>query len=630
VDYITKPFEMGEVLARINLHLALRSTRKELEDRNAQLVRYEAGLEEQVAQRTAELEQANAILRQEVAERKVAEESLRESQHLLGAIVNNSNAVIYVKDAGGHYLMINRRFEELFHVTKSAILGKTDLDLFPKERAEAFRVVDAQVISSGTMVQVEELAPQDDGLHNYVSVKCPLFDAEGKTSGVCVISTDITERVLLERRSAFLAQASAKLTQSLDYGSVLKALSHLVVEYLADWCWVDLVEEVEEGEKRHRARAQRDAAHEPILDDMLNRCWDRWAAHGPVARVFLSGEPLLLPVLDDESLERYGVNQDQAKSLGVLGARTAMLVPIVLRGRTIGVLSVASAQPGHRYGAQDVGLARELGEIAALAIDNARLYRSSERAVELREEFLSVASHELNTPIAGLLWSTQSLLGLSQRGDPTLAEPRLKILKLVERQAKRLTRLVSDLLDVSRIQAGKLSVHPEPNVDLVEVVREVVDSLELDLERARCRVSVRAPTPILGCWDRSRLNETVTNLVSNAIKFGAGHPIEIALGQEAGRAWCSVKDYGIGIEHETMGQLFERFKRGVSAQHYGGLGLGLYICKKIVEAHGGSIHVESRPGAGATFTIVLSCGPPLASGRQRGDSRVREDVRFLR
>jgi anti-anti-sigma factor len=213
IDYITKPFDLDVLTARIKAHLTLRATQKQLEEKNAQLQREIATreqaeaalklahseLEQCVVERTLELVKANASLKEEIAERQRAEAALRENRDLLRAIIDNSTTVVYVKDAEGRYLLINHRYEELFHVTKEWVVGRTDNDVFPSSHASAFRAADRRVLEAGTPVELEEVVPQDDGLHTYISIKCPLYDAAGQPYAVCSISTDITERKAAER-----------------------------------------------------------------------------------------------------------------------------------------------------------------------------------------------------------------------------------------------------------------------------------------------------------------------------------------------------------------------------------------------------------------------------------------------
>jgi PAS domain S-box-containing protein len=241
-----------------------------------------------------------------------------------------------------------------------------------------------------------------------------------------------------------------------------------------------------------------------------------------------------------------------------------------------------------------------------------------ERAVRLRDEFLSVASHELRTPLTSLILKLQTFSrALRAEADSPWAERRRGDVEMMGRQVKRLSDLVDDLLDVSRISTGRLDLQLEP-VDLVELVRGVASRLEPSAERAHCTLELDLGGPLVGQWDRLRLEQVVENLLSNAIKYGAGRPIHVRVGSDLGRASLVVRDQGIGIPPEALERIFGRFERAVSDRNYGGLGLGLYITWQIVSALGGSIHVESLPGQGATFTVDLPlpsayAEPPHAS-----------------
>jgi signal transduction histidine kinase len=185
-----------------------------------------------------------------------------------------------------------------------------------------------------------------------------------------------------------------------------------------------------------------------------------------------------------------------------------------------------------------------------------------------------------------------------------------RALKLVARQSKRLAGLVDALLDVSRIATGRLTLHLE-TVNLVEVVKDMVEQLGPELARAQCKLAVRVPDQaVLGRWDRLRLEQVVANLLSNAAKFGQGKPVQITVERATDAARLVVEDHGIGIPPEHLSHIFERFERAVSSLQYGGLGLGLYIVRAIVEAMGGTVTVESKVGAGATFVVELPYGQP--------------------
>ncbi|WP_437971169.1 ATP-binding protein [Sorangium sp. So ce260] len=231
-----------------------------------------------------------------------------------------------------------------------------------------------------------------------------------------------------------------------------------------------------------------------------------------------------------------------------------------------------------------------------------RARAEAEEAIRLRDEFVAVASHELRTPLTSLQLVMQ---GLERRLAPGMdVEQARSAVDRCNRQIRRLAALVDGLLDVSRIQAGKLELQLG-EVDLRTVVRDAAAQLADQLAQAGVELVVQAEGPVVGRWDGDRLEQVVTNLLRNAIKFGGGKPIEIAIASDAQAARLSVTDHGIGIARETQSKLFERFRRGVSVKHYGGLGLGLDIARAFVEAHGGRVYVRSELGQGSTFTVEL-------------------------
>ncbi|OFX24221.1 MAG: hypothetical protein A2V77_01640 [Anaeromyxobacter sp. RBG_16_69_14] len=418
-----------------------------------------------------------------------------------------------------------------------------------------------------------------------------------------------------ERRAAFLAEAGGLLSASLHYEETMVRLGRLCVRSLADWCVLDIVED---GELRRLAGACADPAREPLLQKLRERYPARWNSLHPAARSLRDGEPLWVPAFTDDLLRSMCQNEEHLEIVRGLGACSAVVVPLVARGQTLGVLSLASGTPG-RYARADLELAKEVAQRAAIAIDNARLYRETQRAVRLRDEFLLVASHELRTPMTPLTVSLTALQRWERSGQFAVPAPVSESVALAARQGTRLNRLIGELLDVSRIESGRPELDLS-EVDLGTIVREVAARFEPELAGARCRISIRCTGSVVGRWDASRLDQVVTNLVGNALKFGAQRPIEIDCTQEAGVARLAVRDHGIGVDPAHQARIFERFERAVSSWNYGGLGLGLYISRRIVEAHGGTINVESQLGAGSTFIVELPCFPPAGAERRNGAS----------
>ncbi|MDC3958989.1 sensor histidine kinase [Polyangium jinanense] len=407
-----------------------------------------------------------------------------------------------------------------------------------------------------------------------------------------------------ERRSAFFAEASESLGASLEYEQVLRCLAELCVRGLADWCVIDIIDN---GRIRRVSGIHRDPAKQPLLEELQRRYPPFPGSPHPAARVIRSGAPLLFSKITDATLRASTVDAEHFRILRALGPKSGMHVPLVARGQIAGAVTLVSADPARPYGAADLGMAEELSHRAAIAMDNARLYRATQEAVRMRDEFLAVASHELRTPMTSLGLSLQSLLRSIQSDKPTDRKATEDLIQRACRQSDRMNRLIDELLDVSRFDSGQVALETT-EVDLSALVKEVVARFELDLQRSRCPVTIHGDAPVIGVWDRSRLEQVVTNLLGNAIKFGGGKPITIVVRKEAGSTSLMVSDQGIGIAPDQQTRIFERFGRAVSARHYGGLGLGLYICRRIAEAHGGSIRVESAQGMGSTFVVELPGG----------------------
>ncbi|QSQ24466.1 HAMP domain-containing protein [Pyxidicoccus parkwayensis] len=263
----------------------------------------------------------------------------------------------------------------------------------------------------------------------------------------------------------------------------------------------------------------------------------------------------------------------------------------------------------------------EIGFLAdtfnTMLVEVGRRQREAQEAIRVREEFLSIASHELRTPLTPLKLEVQSLTRAAARG--TLSDQGTGLLQrdlgLIGKQLRRLETLIYNLLDVSRITSGKLQLDLE-EVDLVALLQEAIQRLSEECRTSQTVISLEVEQPVVGRWDPARLDQVLSNLLGNALKYGAGRPIEVGVGQRDGTAWLSVRDHGVGIAEEDQARIFDRFERAVSVRHYGGLGLGLYIAQSIAASHGGRIRVESQQGAGATFIVELPVeGPPWEGSR---------------
>ena len=229
-----------------------------------------------------------------------------------------------------------------------------------------------------------------------------------------------------------------------------------------------------------------------------------------------------------------------------------------------------------------------------------------EHAVRMRDDFMSIVSHEVRTPLNGLILETQlRKLHLAKGNASAFTMEKLNaMVERDERQIQSLIRLIEDMLDVSRIRTGKLSIRPQP-FDLSELVRQLLENYAAQIAAAESSISLIADDPVIGVWDEFRIEQVISNLLTNALRYGARKPVTVKVFSDNGRACVEVTDQGIGITPENQKRIFQQFER-VSANHaVAGLGLGLFISEQIVLAHGGQIEVESEVGQGSTFRVCL-------------------------
>jgi signal transduction histidine kinase/PAS domain-containing protein len=435
---------------------------------------------------------------------------------------------------------------------------------------------------------------------------------EGYLVAAWGIQRDITEqrraeeaRERAEKNARFLAEASAVLASSLDYEATLRNVARLAVPALADWCLVDLTQPDGKFQRVEVATATPEDA-ELARQAQASGLMPEGELQHPRTLALLRGEALLI----EQFVPEAGMAPAAAEAAQANPAISFIAVPLVVRGRVFGALSFFTARSGRRYTAADLTQMEELARRAALSVENARLYREAQDAIRLRDEFLSIASHELKTPLTPLSLKLQMLSKeLRKQPDSPLRRSVEDYVATGARQVKKLSELVSDLLDVTRISGGKLRLEFE-DVDLATLVREVVARHEPEAVKLGSSLVLDIQGTVVGHWDRLRLEQVVTNLVDNAIKYGAGKPVQVRVQVRDNRALLHVRDEGIGIAPEYLPRIFGRFERAVSERHYGGLGLGLYITRTIVEAMGGHIEVESRPNEGSLFTVEL----PLKQG----------------
>lgn len=427
--------------------------------------------------------------------------------------------------------------------------------------------------------------------------------------------------LVLGRRASFLSSASALLAESLDVQTTLKKVAKLVVPQFATWCVIHRLED--NGELRAIVISHEDPRRIAVAAQMSRKFPPKKMAPIGPYKVIETLRSDWVPKVRQREIAEYAVSQEHAEFIYGLEIRSFLCVAIISHGQRYGTLTLASSHVN--YGAQDLQMAEELARRTAVALENAALYEASQNAIRLRDEFLSIASHELKTPITPLKLQLQALIRQVQKfseGRGAFPADRVRgALDISLKSTNRLSRLVEDLLDVSRIMNGEMKFVRSP-VSLGELVHDVVARYAQELADSGSELRVNIRQDGVGNWDPVRIDQVIMNLLSNSLKYGAGKPIEITVDSKDGQAILEVRDQGIGIAPENQERIFRRFERAITATKISGMGLGLYIVRMIVDAHGGKIRVKSELGQGSTFTVEL---PILASHAGTPDASSRQD-----
>jgi signal transduction histidine kinase len=401
------------------------------------------------------------------------------------------------------------------------------------------------------------------------------------------------------RRAEYLDNLSCELFRLLDVPGVAQRAVELMVPELGDGAFVHALNP--DGTLESLATMHVDPTLREVVATIGRYETSQVDPPGLPGVVAYEGQSLLHAGVTASQLEQYGIPPPLRQLVLKLGPHGAMGVPLRIGERVIGAITLLGSE--HRFGPDELALAEEVGKRVAAALENARLYAMACDAIHARDEFLVLAAHELRTPLTALELESARL---RRRGGPNVA-----VDDTIGRQLRRLGELVEQMLDVAHIRAEGIVLDRELS-DLAAIVGASVRSKADRARTAGCPIAVaaRAPSSLMGRWDRARLGQVIDGLLDNAIKFGNKQPIDVLVEREGASAVLAVHDHGLGIPDDCLSSIFSPFERAVSKEHFGGLGLGLFLAKSIVEAHGGSIAATSRLGEGSTFVVHLPLALP--------------------
>jgi PAS domain S-box-containing protein len=516
--------------------------------------------------------------------------------------------LVYANDAAARLVGVTSA-EALVAVDQSELLSRFEMrdehdkplawDRLPGRRALTGQLVEPTLIRFRIRATGEE--------RSSMVAATPVRDAEGRVQLAVSIFHDVTEQQRAERRLRFLAEAGALLPSSLDTTEALDGVAHAAVGTLADWALVYLVRE--DGTVEHVAVAHADPGQAELLERFRDRYPPVPGDRSLIWRVLHSADAVFLAEVPVALLESSAQNPEHLRLMMALDIGSVIYAPLHARGRVLGVIGLFTTRArGRRFTNEDLAIATEVARRAAVAIDNARLYGTAQEALRMRDEFLSIASHELRTPITAIRAAAQLLQRSRARG--TLAEARLdRFLRTFNEETDRLRALIEDLLDISRVRTGHLELDPSP-VDLSALIRRLARRMRRLSARHSVHVDIPRGLTILG--DARRLEQVLENLLTNAIKYSpAGGPVDVKAERDDGGVHLTVLDHGIGLPKAAASSIFQPFGRAqnAAARQIKGLGLGLYLSRNIVDRHGGRIWAES-PGEnlGTTVHVWLPTG----------------------
>lgn len=542
---------------------------------------------------------------QDVTERRRAAEALQRSEERFRSLVQNASDIIMIVAGDGTVRYASPAIQRVIGLSPQEVVDSGPIwQTFAGDAQRLRRAFNRISRTPGVSPPITVQVRHRDGSKRWLEITATNLLDDPAIGGIVANCRDITERRKAEEDLRFLAETSARLAESLDPATTLNAVVSQAVTYLADWAVIDAIDD--HGRIQRVAAAHNDPRLQTRLLQLDRPALDPGATEGPGVALRL-GRSVLYSVIDDDLQQQMVEDAETLAEFRRLGFRSAIAVPLVARNSTLGVLSLYAKMPG-RYGQPELILAEEVARRAATAIDHARLYNEAQTAIAARDQFLSVAAHELRTPITAMNGFSELLRRELAQAEPESSRVGRYVSRLAEAVA-RLSALVDDMLDVSRIRLGQLPLRRQP-LDLVEFVHRIGSSYEEQLRGSQHTFSCRLPSePISLAADEDRLEQVLNNLLDNAVKYSpGGGTIVLSLAESDNGALISVQDEGIGLPPEALESIFEPFGRAPNAarSNLPGLGLGLFISRTIVERHGGRLWAESAGEShGTTFYVWL-------------------------
>jgi len=583
---------------RDTANVALKTVNADLEHQSKQLEEQAVEMESQAAELEAtaeDLRTTNDELSRTTTAAEEARDFAEDARNRLERVLDNLPDAASVFDSEWRWTYVNpsaARTLLTLGVDPSHAIGQVLWDLLPALRGSKFETETLRAVRESTVIEYEEYVPVLDAWTENSIV--PLSGA------VMVFSRDITRQKREQQGAQLLGDTSRVLASTLDYEKTLEAVARLAVDGLADWCSVDLADP--DGKVRQVVVSHRDEAKIRWAKELNKRYPPDHSGPTGVGHVIRTGHAELYADISDAMLVAAARDADHLAIMRELQIKSALIVPMIARGRTLGALTLISSGSGRRYDEADQTLAMELATRAAIAIDNAQLYRSALAASESKSAFLATMSHELRTPLNAII-GYQSLL--AEGIDGRLNGPQLVQLTRIRASADHLLGLIDEVLTFSRLDVGKEVVRRD-EVRLAPIVAEALGMVTPLAESKGLKLRDETVDANL-FTDDVKVRQILLNLLSNAIKFSDDGAIIVRSRVDRDSVAISIIDPGIGISTENIARIFDPFWQVEqrSTRKVGGTGLGLSVSRSLARLLGGDVSVESQVDRGSTFTVTL-------------------------
>ena len=523
-------------------------------------------------------------------------------QHLAAVVASSADAII-TKDLTGRITTWNDGARRIFGYTAEEVMGQSITILIPPEMHAEEDDILARLRRGERVLPFETVRLDKTGRRLNISVTAsPIRDPSGRVIGASKIARDITQRTRTERMNRFLSESSAALADLSDYESTLRKVARLAVPSFADLCAVDI--RTDDGSVRRLALIQNNPDNEALTAEMLRTHAPAPGDQHGVMRVLRTGESVWFRSVTDAFLQAVAHDEQHLSWLRRLRPRSYICVPVRSRRSAVGALTFVTTDSGREYEEADLRTAEDLAHRAAIAIENASLVATLRESDRRKDEFLAMLAHELRNPLAPIR-NAAHIIRARATGERELTWAT----EIIERQVYQMTRLVDDLLDVSRITSGKITLHRE-RIDARATVAIVVEACQPQITSQHHKLNVDLPAePLYVDADPVRLSQILFNLLDNAAKYtDPGGRIWLMMTPDDGWVEIRVRDTGIGIASDMLTQIFEMFTQIDRSleRSKGGLGIGLMLVHRLVEMHGGTVRATSDgAGQGSEFVVRL-------------------------